>query len=139
MTQTVLAAPLEANVQAVLNYYPSTRGIFLHSEVEIVNPSLPDSLYTVVYLIEDSIVGKQKMPDNTSNSDYVHREVMRGTISSDWQGRKLTDAELDSGKYYFNYSYKLPAQYDASNTHLLIYVRNSSTEEIYQVIKKKIE
>ena len=139
LTQIVLADPLEANVQAVLNYYPSTRGIFLHSEVEIVNPSLPDSLYTVVYLIEDSVVGKQKMPDNTSNYDYVHREVMRGTISSDWQGRKLTDAELDNGKYYFNYSYKLPTQYDASNTHLLIYVRNSSTEEIYQVIKKKIE
>lgn len=138
-TQTTLASPLEANVQAVLNYYPSTRGIFLHSEVELINTSLPDSLYTVVYLIEDSIVGKQKMPDNSTNYNYVHREVMRGTVSSGWKGRKLTSAELDDGKYYFNYSYELPAQYEASNMHLLIYVRNASTEEIYQIIKKKLE
>ncbi len=139
LTQTVLASPLEANIQAVLNYYPSTRGVFLHSEVELINTSLPDSLYTVAYLIEDSIVGKQKMPDNTTNYDYVQREVMRGTISSDWKGRELTDAELDNGKYYFNYSYQLPAQYEASNVHLLIYVRDAVTEEIYQVIKKKLE
>lgn len=138
-TINAMAASLEANVQAAVNYYPSTRGVFIHSEVEIVNSALTNDLYTVVYLIEDSIVGKQKMPDNTSNYDYVHRDVMRGTISSDWKGRQLTASELDNGKYYFNYSYALPAQYDAANMHLLIYVRDAVTEEIYQVIKKDLE
>lgn len=138
-TQTTLASALEANVQAELNYYPSTRGIFLHSEVEITNASLTNDLFTVVYLIEDSIVAKQKMPDNSTNENYVHREVMRGTIGSNWKGRQLTSADLENGKYYFNYSYQLPAQYDASNVHLLIYVRDAVTEEIYQVIKKKVE
>jgi hypothetical protein len=138
-TEATMASGLEANVQAVVNYYPSTRGVFIHSEVEILNTSLTNDLYTVVTLIEDTIVGKQKMPDNSSNYNYVHRDVMRGTIGSDWEGRQLTDDELENGKYYFNYSYALPAQYDADNVHLLIYVRDAVTEEVYQVIKKKLQ
>ncbi|MCH2229117.1 MAG: Omp28-related outer membrane protein [Crocinitomicaceae bacterium] len=134
-----IATPLEANLQSVVNFYPSTNGVFIHSEVEILNPSLTNDLYTVVYLIEDSIVAKQKMPDNSTDPNYIHRDVLRGTIGSDWRGRQITDNELDNGKYYFNYSYALPAQYDPNNVHLLIYVRDAVTEEIYQVVKKKLQ
>ncbi|MDG1148386.1 MAG: Omp28-related outer membrane protein [Crocinitomicaceae bacterium] len=138
-TETAMTTSLELNEQAAVNYYPSTRGVFIHSEIEILNPALTNDLYTVITLMEDSVVAKQKMPDNTIDENYIHRDIMRGTVGSTWQGRKLTENELDNGKYYFNYSFSLPAQYDADNIHLLIYVRDAETEEVYQVIKKKLQ
>lgn len=139
-SETAMASPLDVNLQADVNYYPSTNGLFIHSEVEVLDPNLTNDLYTVVCLMEDTIVGKQKMPDNSANYNYVHKDVMRGTISSTWEGRQLTTNELDAnGKYYFNYSYALPTTYNADNMHLLIYVRDAVTEEIYQVVKKKLQ
>jgi len=42
-------------------------------------------------------------------------------------------------KYYLNYSYKLPSQFNAEIMHLLIYVYDSSTNEILQVIRQKVK
>ena len=135
-----MATNLKANLQAEINYYPSTRGVFIHSEIDILDQSINvNDLYTVVILIEDSVIGKQKMPDNSTDPNYIHRDIMRGSIGSFWQGNQLTVNQFNNGKYYFNYSYALPSQYDDSNVHLLIYVRDAITEEVYQVIKKKIE
>lgn len=136
-----LTDPLQVNIQAHVNYFPSTRGLFLHTEIDVIDNSLiVDDLYTVVYLVEDSIVGKQKMPPPTpTDTAYVHRDVMRGTIGSSWKGRQLTPGQSQNGKYYFNYSYQLPSEYESTNAHLLIYVRDNVTEEIYQVIKAEIE
>ena len=64
-TENAMQDVLNVNVQAELNYFPSTRGAFLHTEIELLNGTVADDLYTVVYLIEDSIIGKQKMPDNS--------------------------------------------------------------------------
>jgi hypothetical protein len=131
---------LKVNVQAHSNYFASTRGYFLHTELEILDASLvANQLGTVVYLIEDSIIGDQKMGDNSHNATYVHREVMRGCIDGKAFGKTLTPANLSTnGKYYLNYSYKLPTTYDPTNMHVLIYVYDKTTMEIYQVIDHKI-
>jgi hypothetical protein len=58
-------------------------------------------------------------------------------------GRQLTPADLTNGKYYVNYSFEVPNQLDGGfnteNMHVLIYVYDMVTKEIYQVIKQKIE
>jgi hypothetical protein len=43
-----------------------------------------------------------------------------------------------NGKFYQNYSYKLPEQYDPANCHLLVYVMDKNTYEVYQVVKVDI-
>ncbi len=131
---------LKVDIQSAINYYPSTNGLFLHTEVEKKDPALANDLAMVVYFIEDSIVGDQKMGDNSHNATYVHRDVLRQTIDGKTWGRTLTSDMLQNGKYYVNYSFKIPTQYtDLSNVHLLIYVRDKTTQEIYQVIKQKIQ
>ncbi len=131
---------LKVNVQAHSNYFTSTRGYFLHTELEILDASLvANQLGTVVYLIEDSIIGDQKMGDNSHNATYVHREVMRGCIDGKAFGKTLSPANLSTnGKYYLNYCYKLPTTYDPTNMHVLIYVYDKTTMEIYQVIEHEI-
>jgi hypothetical protein len=133
---------LKVNLQSALNYYPSTKGAFLHVEVEKIDQTITNDLAVVAYLIEDSLVGDQKMSDNTHNQTYVHRDIHRGNIDSKTFGRVLKASDLTNGKYYVNYSFEVPNQldgnYNAANMHLLIYVYDRVTWEIYQVIKQPI-
>lgn len=139
-TNTALASTLRVNIQSATNYFPSTRGIFLHTEVDKIDNSLTNSLAQVVYLIEDSLVAPQLMPDLSRNATYVHRDIMRDCIDGQAFGRTLTAANLNiNGKYYLNYSYALPAQYNVDNMHLIIYVYDKTTYEIYQVIEQAIQ
>lgn len=150
-TNTCLATPLKVNIQAVTNYFPSTRGLFLHTEVDKFDASLTSDLAVVVYVVEDSLVAKQLItptldPDGTPGDpntpdgvveEYVHRDILRGTIDGRTFGKTLTAADLGSnGKYFLSYSYKLPAQYEAENMKLYIYVYDKTTLEIYHVIEK---
>lgn len=141
----VAANDLKVNIQAATNYYPSTRGLFLHTEIEVLDQSLTNELKTVVYLIEDSIVKPQKFPGGIDSLDYHHHNVMRGCIDGRPFGQVLDIKHMDvNGKYYFNYSYKVPEGpisqdghlYDTSNMHLLIYVRDNVTDEIYHVVEQ---
>lgn len=150
-TSTILNEnQLNVNLQSKINYFPSTRGVFLHTEIELLN-NLKEELYQVVYLVEDSIISPQSTPSNWSfpnNTDlnYVHKDVHRGCIDGKGMGRQLKDENkvdkdgntIDGDKYYLNYSYKLPIEYNAENMHLLIYVYNKTTKEIYQVIRQAI-
>jgi hypothetical protein len=137
-SEVAMQTPLQVNIQSAANYYSSTRGMFLHTEIEVVDPSISDDLYTVVYLIEDSKIGMQTMPDNTSNPFYEHKDVMRGCVLSDWQGIELSSAnEVEPNKYRYDYIFELEGQYAPENMHLLIYVRNAVTEEVYHVVKQK--
>lgn len=144
LTNTMLSQNLlRVNLQSALNYYPSTQGAFLHVEVEKVDPTLVNELGIVACLVEDSLVGDQKMSDNSHNPSYIHRDIHRGNLNDQPFGRTLTPQDLVNGKYYVNYSFKVPNQLDgsfnASNMHVLIYVYDKTNWEIYQVIKQKIE
>lgn len=139
-TTTALASTLRVNLQSSANYFASTRGIFLHTEVDKFDNTLTNDLALVVYVIEDSLVAPQLMPNLTHNDTYVHRDIMRGCIDGKAFGRTLTAADQNiNGKYYVNYTYKLPEQYNPDNMHLLIYVYDKTTYEIYQVIKQELQ
>ena len=133
---------LNVNIQSKLNYYAETKGAFLHVEVEKLNQSLSNELGIVAYIIEDSLVGDQKMSDNSHNENYIHRDIHRGNLNNQAFGRILENSDIIDGKYYVNYSFVIPNQldgnYNASNMHILVYVYDRSTWEIYQVIKQKI-
>lgn len=138
-TNAALASSLKINLQAETNYFPSTRGLFLHTEIDVIDNSLTSELGLVVYVIEDSMVSPQ-LVGSDKEDDYVHRDIMRGCIDGKTFGRTLGAGDLntDNGKYYVNYAYRLPDQYNVNNMHLLIYVYDKETMEVYQVIKKHI-
>jgi hypothetical protein len=141
LTNGLLSANnLKVNVQSKLNYYATTKGAFLHTEIDKLDASLGE-LGLVVYLIEDSLVGDQKMSDNSHNPTYIHRDIMRGCIDGRAFGRTLKSSDLIDNKYYLNYSFVVPNQLDGNhnpdNMHLLIYVYDKSSFEIYQVIEQK--
>ena len=130
-----------------MNYYDATKAFYLHTEVEVLDGSLNISdLSVTAYLIEDSLVGPQNV-QSTYTPDYVHRDIMRGTLSGVALGRDLTSGTELNGKYYLDYSYEVPDQlapvgqpttYNVGNMHLLIFVHDKVEHTIHQVIKKKI-
>jgi hypothetical protein len=131
-----------------VNYFPSTKGFFLHTEIEKEDTAINyDDLGIMVFLIEDSIVAPQNV-SSTFTADYVHRDIMRGTISGQTWGRYVSDGEFVNNKYYLDYSYVVPNQlaptgqtgaHNADNMHLLICIYDKTAYEIIQVIKKDIE
>jgi hypothetical protein len=139
VSQVLSENDLKVNLQAKTNYYSDTRGLFLHTEVDVLN-TIAEPLAQVVYLIEEDFVSPQKTSGGATIYDYHHHNVHRGNIDGQAWGRILSeDLKNENGNYYLNYSYKLPAEYDASNCHLLVYVFNKTTYEVYQVIKVGIE
>jgi hypothetical protein len=133
---------LKVNMQSALNYYPETHGAFLHVEAEKLDPTLTNELGIVAYILEDSLVGDQKMNDNSHNQNYIHRDIHRGNLNGQAFGRVLGPNDFQNGKYYVNYSFVVPNQldnsYNAENMHVLIYVYDRTTWEIYQVIRQNI-
>jgi hypothetical protein len=143
----VLASPLRVAIKAKVNYYETPKhGFYLHTEVEKLDNALSNDLAMVVYMIEDSLVGPQNV-SNVFTPDYIHRDIFRGTIDGRLWGRTLSADLLLNGKYYLDYSGIIPDQlvpqgspstgHNAENMHLLIYVYDKTTLEIYQVVKKK--
>lgn len=136
--QALTENDLKVNLQGVVNFYPTTRGVFLHTEVDTMSMAASD-VSIVVYLIEESFVSKQKFPAGVVEETYVHHNVHRGSIDGQAFGRSLLAEDLSSGKFYLDYSYKLPAQYDPANCHLLVYAMNKTTYEVYHVIKVDLQ
>jgi len=126
----------KVRLQAESNYYPTTGGLFLHTEIEVVDQSLTNELRVVAYLVEDERVAPQTMTDGTVQTDYLHKDLLRASLDGTIWGQILDAEHLDAnGKYYFNYIYEMPAEFDNTNSHLVIFVRDAVTEEVYQVIK----
>ncbi|WP_107040207.1 Omp28-related outer membrane protein [Brumimicrobium mesophilum] len=133
------ANELKFDIQSVFNYYTAANGGYLHVEVE-KKTTEAIQLNTVVYVIEDSLVDWQKMPDNTDNEFYVHRDKHLGSIDNNAFGISTFMSDASSGdKKILDYSYVLPQGLDKENMHFLIYVYDVDTYEILQVIKQKIE
>jgi hypothetical protein len=133
------ANDLKVNIQSEFNYYQSTNGGFLHVEAENMTSDVIE-MKTVVYVIQDSLVDWQKMPDNSDNEFYVHRDKHLGSIDDNPFGISTFDTDATAGdKVNLDYSYEIPAGLAVSNMHFLIYLYDVDTYEILQVIKQEIE
>lgn len=136
---TIISDPnLKVNIQSYFDFYPENGGGYIHVESELLESS-ENEYNMVVYAILDSIVDWQLMPDNSDNPDYVHRDVLLGTADGAAFGQKVFAKGSQAGsKKRMVYSYGIPDEFAPENMHFLIYVYNTDTYEILQVIKQKL-
>jgi hypothetical protein len=139
-TATILAdTDLKVNLQSDVNFYTSTNGGFLHVEVEKLT-SDPITMNAVGSVIEKSLIDWQVMPDNTYNETYEHESRHIGCIDDLAMGRSVFTQTSTSGeKELLDYSFKLPVGYAKEDLHFLIYVYDTETYEVLQVIKQEIQ
>lgn len=141
-----LGKPLKVAVKSHLNYYGQTKGAFLHTEIDVLDNQL-SNLGTVVVLQQDSLTAPQNV-NGTYTPDYIHRDIHLKHLSNSLWGVTLADnLKKENGKYYLDYSFVLPnvltvdgsASHDPGNMHVLVYVYDKTTYEIYQVVKNSFE
>lgn len=78
-----------------------------------------------LWLIENDIVGYQKMPDGTPNYNYVHQHVFRAAVNGTW-GEPFTFGEEEKT---FEYTYSLDEKWVAENMKLVAFVYNDKGVE----------
>lgn len=135
-TNTVLSNTPKAGLQVQMNYYPQTRGLFIHTESEFLS-NLTEEHGIVIYLIRKTVIAPQKLANGTVEEEYHHHDVMSGTVNGAW-GTNL-GSELNTGdKIYNDFALELPdssldSTYNTDNLSLITYLYNRNTYEVIQV------
>ncbi|MEO9531039.1 MAG: Omp28-related outer membrane protein [Crocinitomicaceae bacterium] len=132
--QVLTENDLKINIQAISNYYPSTNGVYLHSEVEVVEDLNEEEIGVAVHVVEHEAIDWQDSL-GTALQFYKHHNILRGSLGDDPWGQIIAGDLASGTKINLDYSYKLPAGYANSDLFFVIYTYNVSTKEIYQVIK----
>ena len=102
----VLATSPKVLLKAVANYYPSTKGTFLHIEAD-VDGSITNNVGVIAVIQQDSLVAPQNV-NATYTPDYVHRDIHLGNVGGNTWGVTLSDGmKKENGKYYVDYSFIL--------------------------------
>lgn len=84
-----------------------------------------------VWLTEDNIIGRQMMPDGSTNLEYVHNHVFRSAVNGTW-GEDITFKSFDP--VYKTYrDVELDPKWVPANMHAVVFVYND--EEVLQVIQ----
>jgi hypothetical protein len=133
----VLSSELEVNLQAKSNFFPSTKGVYLHVETEFIKELSGDYNITV-YAVQDQIIDWQRDYLYSPNSDlefYEHHNVHIGNIFGESWGREVGSGNIPQGtKSVTDFSYEIPEGLSKDEMHFIIYIYNRDTYEVKQVI-----
>ena len=138
----ISSSNLEANLQLQYNYYPSTNGLFIHTETSFLN-NLSGNYHLIIYLVRDEVVSPQKMSDGSIDHHYHHHAILSDNINGTW-GTLINDSALVSGDvFYHDFSYELPnpsadSTYNIDNLSLITYVCDRSSFKVLQTIRTEL-
>lgn len=140
-TTNALSTSISANLQLQYNYFPSTNGLFVHTETEVVS-DLSGTYNLVIYLVRDTVISPQKLDNGTVEELYHHHAVLTDNINGTW-GTQIISGDASAGdKFYTDFTYEIPtidSTYNIGNLSLITYLSNRETLEILQVIKTKLQ
>lgn len=121
MVGTIISEKANLSVEIANAYDAATRTITTTVGAYGVNGTVNGKLQ--VWILEDGIKGYQKMPDGSSNYDYVHNHVFRAAVNGTW-GEDVTVKEGETTTK--QYSYVLPETWKAENISVVAFVYNSN-------------
>ncbi|MDR2138275.1 MAG: Omp28 family outer membrane lipoprotein [Tannerella sp.] len=85
----------------------------------------------LLWIVEDSIVSKQLLPEGRIDDDYLHRHVFRAVVSDDYLGEMIS---LKIGEEtVLNHSYVLNEAWKAKDISIVGFVYAASTNEVFDV------
>lgn len=87
-----------------------------------------------VWLVEDSIIAKQMMPDGTLNKNYVHNHVLRASYNGQW-GEDITAAEGQIVSKSYNLA--IDKDYNADHCAIVAFVYNN--DGVMQAVRSKLK
>jgi hypothetical protein len=127
----------KVRLQAKFNYFEETKGGYLHVHAQHIG-AISSKLNTVVYVIQDSLIDWQLMPNNSYNPDYTHYDKHLGSINGLPWGETTFTPTGNKTEIDLLYSYKIPSTLKPEEIYFLIYIYDKDTYEILQVIKERV-
>jgi hypothetical protein len=138
--------PIGANIQMEINYDAAFDKACIYVETEFMQ-SMAGDYNLVIYIVEDSIVdwqingpaGDPTYPLNTNVETYMHRHVMRGTVSGTW-GTQIAVGGVSIGETNITgFNVAIESGWDPNHISFVAYVYNDATKEILQAIEEHLE
>lgn len=131
------------NVQLIHNFYPETKGLFVHYQVEALS-NLDENTKIIVWVIEKEVVADQLYPSGVEDEFYKHHNVLSGGVTSAFgesigsltSGEKLEGLVING----LNEMNTVRAINNDGGNDLTIFalVINSETQEILQVTTQDV-
>ena len=116
------------DITAELTYDSQTHSLKAHcviSNFELLLPRL------AIWLVEDSLIGVQAMPDGSVSTHYVHRHLLRDAAHDEPLGRYLVDGR-DSATFV------LPENADPANYSVVAIAIDAQNNYIWNAYETKI-
>ena len=134
--QLVLDAKAELEVE-IINQ--GNRNIIANIKTTFVEVDATP-VFLSIFIVENKIKSKQKMPDNTYDSDYVHYSILRKGVTN-YAGLKLAESVEVGRVFEKGIEINIPEKYDITNCTIvtLINKNQSGVTEIVQCAETQIE
>lgn len=84
-----------------------------------------------LWITEDGITAMQKMPEGTTNREYVHNHVFRGSVNGTWgEDIQLVDATT----FEKDFTISVDDKWKGENIHIVAFIYNDE-EGVMQVVR----
>ena len=134
--QLELAA--EAQITITNTYNAGTRKLDCTLETEFLH-DLQGTYNICAFIIESGIVSPQQTEGGVV-TDYVHNHMLRASMNGTWGDPAGSDGSAVGGAVVTNnYSFTLPAEWNAANCAVVAFVYNATTLEVVQAEEEAIE
>lgn len=102
-------------------YDEASRQVNIHVQTQGTTGTTTGKLQ--LWVVEDSIVAMQMMPDGSTSKDYVHNHVLRAAVNGDW-GTDVTvnEAEVKSQ----DFTYTLDEKWVPKHTSIVAFIYNDN-------------
>lgn len=141
------ANELKVNIQLQAEFYPDTKGVFVHYEIEALE-DLNSNARVIIMLAEKKTISPQKMEDNSTNETYEHHNVLSGNLTNGNFGDIINSTGLLTGEkssgIVINGLEELNDRRiinEDGENDLIIFglVVDGDTNEVLQVVEKEVE
>ncbi|MDE7421720.1 MAG: Omp28 family outer membrane lipoprotein [Muribaculaceae bacterium] len=132
-----LKIPSVLNLAATCEYDKDSRNLTVDYSVEFLD-YVNTKLNVTAWLVENHIMGTQKMPNGSTNRNYEHNHVLRASLNGDW-GQELGSAFLEGDVKEGTASMTLEEGWAAENCDVVVYVYRDDNKEVEQSISVKVE
>lgn len=132
-----LVIPTVVNISATGDYNNDSRNLTVDYTVDFLD-DLNAKLNVTVWLVENHIMGTQKMPDGSTNRDYEHNHVLRASLNGDW-GEELGSSFAAESKIQGSASMTLQEDWVAENCDVVVYVYRDDNKEVEQATSAKVK
>jgi thiol-disulfide isomerase/thioredoxin len=138
----LLALPPEAFMWITPNYNSGSRTLNVSIKTKILQ-DIDEGLSIALYLSEDSVISAQKdydqIPDNLVEN-YVHRHMLRGSISGTWGNTLSASSTYNTGEEFTTTgTFTLPVEWNDEHVEIIAVLFRTATKEVVQAEDQKIK